>query len=360
MHIYVFWRITTVPWIRRYVPVRHIIWTGLVFLLIFVLGRVLPHEGTGFLSIFTELFVMHWMGITFLLFISMFSVDIVTLGGLLLRKTAPALRGYALIAGMVLVIVAIVQGTRPPAIIEQVIYLPSLPKNLDGTVIIALSDMHIGSILGPSWLEARIEQVQAQQPDIVVLLGDTIDRYDPSRYELVPVLRGLSAKYGVWGITGNHDRQSEKVLLLQEAGVRMLHNRWAEIKPGLMLAGVDDLSSRHRSGNSSDSINKALAGRPKGVVVLLSHSPLETEVASSAGADLMLCAHTHGGQIWPFGYLVRRMYPLLAGRYEVNGMPVIVSRGTGTWGPRMRLWPRGEILRITLRNQRGIRGHNTN
>jgi hypothetical protein len=65
----------------------------------------------------------------------------------------------------------------------------------------------------------------------------------------------------------------------------------------------------------------------------------------------MLCGHTHGGQIWPFGYLVRRAYPLLAGRYEVDGMPVIVTRGTGTWGPRMRLWHPGEILRITLRAQ---------
>jgi predicted MPP superfamily phosphohydrolase len=68
----------------------------------------------------------------------------------------------------------------------------------------------------------------------------------------------------------------------------------------------------------------------------------------------MLCGHTHGGQIWPFGYLARITYPLLAGRYEVDGMPVIVTRGTGTWGPRMRLWHPGEILRITLRTEKDI------
>jgi hypothetical protein len=65
----------------------------------------------------------------------------------------------------------------------------------------------------------------------------------------------------------------------------------------------------------------------------------------------MLGAHTHGGQIWPFGYLTRLSYPLLGGRYEVGGMPVIVCRGTGTWGPRMRLWRPGEILRVTLRKK---------
>ncbi|MHC4067841.1 MAG: hypothetical protein ACYSUI_25510 [Planctomycetota bacterium] len=62
----------------------------------------------------------------------------------------------------------------------------------------------------------------------------------------------------------------------------------------------------------------------------------------------MLRGHTHGGQIWPFDYLIRHRYPLLAGRHEVGGMTVIVCRGTGTWGPRMRLWQPGEILRVTL------------
>jgi predicted MPP superfamily phosphohydrolase len=62
----------------------------------------------------------------------------------------------------------------------------------------------------------------------------------------------------------------------------------------------------------------------------------------------MLCGHTHGGQIWPFGYLIRMIYPLLEGRYEVGGMPVIVCRGTGTWGPRMRLWRPSEIMRVAL------------
>jgi predicted MPP superfamily phosphohydrolase len=70
----------------------------------------------------------------------------------------------------------------------------------------------------------------------------------------------------------------------------------------------------------------------------------------------MLCGHTHGGQIWPLSYLVRRTYPLLTGQYEVSGMPVIVSRGAGTWGPRMRLWRPGEILCVTLRTKNDPEG----
>lgn len=83
--------------------------------------------------------------------------------------------------------------------------------------------------------------------------------------------------------------------------------------------------------------------------MLLSHSPLEVDRAARAGEGLMLAGHTHGGQVWPFDYLVRRWYPLLEGRYEVEGMTAIVSRSAGSWGPRMRLWAPGEIARITLR-----------
>jgi len=84
---------------------------------------------------------------------------------------------------------------------------------------------------------------------------------------------------------------------------------------------------------------------------LLSHIPLQVERAAAGGADLMLAAHTHAGQIWPFSYFVARRYPILWGRLEVGGMTLIVCRGTGTWGPRMRLWHPGEILHVTLRSR---------
>ena len=120
-------------------------------------------------------------------------------------------------------------------------------------------------------------------------------------------------------------------------------------RSALLVAGVDDLTARRQFGRPDRPVAKALAGRPPGAVVLLSHSPLQADTAAAAGAGLMLSGHTHDGQIWPFRWLVRLSYPLLGGRYEVAGMPVIVCRGTGTWGPRMRLWRPSEIVRITLR-----------
>ena len=89
---------------------------------------------------------------------------------------------------------------------------------------------------------------------------------------------------------------------------------------------------------------------PEGsVVVLLSHSPLLVRDAAARGARLMLSGHTHGGQLWPFVYLSSIAYPFQAGRYDVDGMTLVVSRGTGTWGPPMRLFFRSEIVEVTLR-----------
>jgi predicted MPP superfamily phosphohydrolase len=117
-----------------------------------------------------------------------------------------------------------------------------------------------------------------------------------------------------------------------------------------VLAGVDDVGSHRRAGGSIEqAFDRALDGRPAGATILLSHGPFAFEAAARAGVGLMLSGHTHGGQIWPFDLLAARLYPVLEGRAEIDGMTVLVCRGTGTWGPRMRLWSPSEILRITLR-----------
>ena len=342
------------PLVGRHVPLYLLIAAGVLLWAIFFIGRVYGHSGTGVLAATTEFLGMLWMGTLFLLFISLLAADIVTLFGLLLPRIAPSLRGWALVAGALLSIIAMVQGLRPPVVQNYEVRLAGLPRQMDQTVIVAMSDLHLGSLIGKRWLAARVAQVQKEQPDLVVFLGDLFEGHGETENELISILRGLSAPLGVWAVTGNHEfhggrKRSQR--LFDEAGIRLLPNCWVELRPGLILAGVDDLTSKRRAGRGGDFISQALSGRPPGATILLSHTPWEAEKAAGAGAGLMLCGHTHGGQIWPFGYLTRRAYPLLAGRYEVGGMSVIVSRGTGTWGPRMRLWRPSEILRITLRSK---------
>ena len=122
----------------------------------------------------------------------------------------------------------------------------------------------------------------------------------------------------------------------------------AGILPGLLLAGMEGRGTHRLPDNGDEGLRQTLAARPPGTVILLAHKPWQVTAAAAAGVGLMLSGHTHGGQIWPFGYLVKRMFPFLAGRYHVDGMTLLVGQGTGTWGPRMRLWFPGEIMKVTL------------
>jgi len=351
MHVYVFWRATSVPFLNSFLQRKYIAGTGLLLWVLFFVGRVYGHGSSSDLAGILEFAGMNWMAVLFLIAVSLFASDCVTGFGFILPRLAPLFRGAALAAGLLLAAIAIVQGMRPPVIRNYEVKIAGFPASLNGTVIIAMSDLHIGSLLGEHWLENRITQVQAEQPDIILLLGDIFEGHGQPLDAMLPSLRRLSAPLGVWFVNGNHENHGHKVSpLLEDAGFRVLRNRWAEVRPGLILAGVDDLTAIRRSGKESDIVSETLADRPQGSTILLTHTPWQYEKAAQAGVALMLSGHTHGGQIWPFSYLVKHYYPLLGGRYEVDNMTVIVCRGTGTWGPRMRLWRPSEILRITLVN----------
>ncbi len=322
--------------------------------LIFFLGRVYGGNRYGALTVALEVAGMHWMGSVFLIAIGLFIADLSCGFGFLFRKTAVRIRTPGLAFGLTLVFIAHVQGIRPPVIETREVVINGLPSDLDGTTVAMMADLHIGEILvGSRWLNARIDQVQAFQPDLIVLVGDLFERSsDPN--EMVPVMQRLTAPLGVYAVRGNHDalrhgRRAVTGEILAGAGIRLVANEWVELADGLVLAGIDDLtSSRRRPGEGEANFDRALTNRPESPIILLSHTPWMTERAATAGVDMMLSGHTHNGQIWPFNYLVRTRYPFISGRYNIDGMTLIVSRGTGTWGPRMRLWATGDIFLITL------------
>ena len=356
MHIYVFWRAGSVPIVKRHMSRKGIVLVGVALWTVFLLGRLMGHDGTGAMAAMLEMLGMTWLGVVLLTTAALLFIDLITAFGLVLGRIAPSLRGVAIVVGCVLSIIALIQGHRPPLVHHYEVSLSGLPRELDGTVIIAMSDLHLGSQLGKDWLDARIDQVESQQPDMVVLLGDLFEGHGPPQADLLPVLQRIKAPLGVWAVPGNHEFRggSDAALsFIRRSGIKLLVNKWEQIRPGLILAGIEDLSAIRRTGRVSDPIPIALAGRPEGATILLSHTPLQGERVAQLGVGLMISGHTHGGQIWPFGYLVRLTYPLLAGRYEVGGMSAIVCRGTGTWGPRMRLWQQGEISRVTLHERRG-------
>lgn len=355
MHVYVFWRAASIPFVEQHISRKILVIIGVFLWAIFFFGRIIGHSGTGIFPSVLEFLGMTWMAVLFLISLPLLLIDLITLFGFFMPRLSASLRGVAMLIGMVLSVIALFQGLRPPIVEKYEVTLPGLPDALDGKVIIAMSDMHLGSQLGKDWLADRIAQVRAEKPDLVVLLGDIFEGHCPPDDQLIEPFKQLSAPYGLWAVPGNHEFYGgSKTNLFEATGFAPLNNRWVEVFPGLVLAGVEDLTISRRNGQSNDPVLQTLKGRPPGAAILLSHTPWEAEKAAGEGVGLMLSGHTHGGQIWPFGYLVRKLYPLLDGRYDVNGMTAIICRGTGTWGPRMRLWQPGQILRVILRGQGAI------
>lgn len=138
---------------------------------------------------------MTWMAVLFLLSVCMLSVEVATGFGFLLKKLAPVLRGAALVAGGLLSVLALIQGMRAAVVQRYEVYLEGLPATLDGTVMVALSYLHLGTVLGQSWLAARAAQVQVERPNVVVLLGDVFEGHGQPEPALLAILRKLSARW---------------------------------------------------------------------------------------------------------------------------------------------------------------------
>lgn len=355
IHGYVFWRLASIPWVVAHVPRRVLVIVALALWASFPLMHMLGSRFSGAWLYPFEFIAGNWIGILFLLFVCTVAADIMTLGGFAMPRLVPSVRGGAVILAAVLCVIALVQGSRPPVVSRYEVRLPGLPPERDGTVMAAVSDLHLGTLIGVRWTERLVDRLNGMHPDIVAFAGDLLDAGDGQAQRLLPALKKLHAPLGVWAVTGNHEFYTgldRSIRFMEEAGFTVLRDRWAEAAPGLVIAGVDDLTARRDFGLGDHPIEKALDGRLTGGTILLSHTPLLADAAAAHGAGLMISGHTHGGQIWPFNYLARMSHPMIAGRYETGGMTVIVGRGAGTWGSRMRLWKPGEILVITLRAEK--------
>jgi uncharacterized protein len=353
MHAYVLLRLLPLPGLA--VPIKRRIVLGLATFLwaSYPLSRILSHwKPAAFLSAPLEWIGAYWVGILFLALICMLAADLLTGFGVLFKPLVPAIRGGALFIAALLSIVAIVQAYRGPVVDTYEISLRDLPDRYNGMVAVQISDLHVGDILGKNWLSGIVRKVEALHPDIIFITGDLVDGDVGPVEPLVPVLKELKARLGVWAVTGNHEfyaGRHKSVALFEKAGFHVLADHWRVAAPGLVVAGVDDLTARRQFGMNDAAVDKALKGRPQTATIFLCHSPLQVDHAAELGADLMLCGHTHDGQIWPFQYIVQRFYPYVTGFHRVGGMDLIVSRGTGTWGPPMRLFRRAEIIRLVFR-----------
>ena len=300
-----------------------------------------------------------WMGVFWLGFVALLFTDAAfTLMGAassaapleLSRGRALAAAGLVLIAGGV----ALRSGLRVPRVVRVEVALANWPRTLDGFRIAQISDIHIGPILGRAFAEKLVARVNALAPDLVAVTGDLVDGGVDEVGDDVEPFGALRAKHGVFFVPGNHDFYSGLdgwLARVRSLGLRVLRNERVAIdgEAGFDLAGVDDHRGDWRLGSSEDVAAAVLGRDPRRALVLLAHDPATFPAASAAGIDLQISGHTHGGQIWPFKWLVRIATPFVAGLYRRGASQLYVTRGVGFWGPPMRLFAPSEIAEIVIR-----------
>lgn len=348
-------------WFQPGIGFRNALLAGLatlatLVLLILPLRRWLPHRMLNQVLLGNYL----WMGFGLLLVTCFLAADLVLglfqLSGQLTPLRQQMLGTGALGLALALGVYALWNGQRPVHVRHVSVHLKKWPASLDGMKLVQLSDIHIGPMLGREWLQRLVSQVNALDADLVAITGDLVDGSVADLGEHVEPLRELRSRLGTFFVTGNHEYYSgvtEWCDFLVGLGIHVLRNRHVALTLGegkFELAGVDDHASHHFPGEGAD-LQAALQGRDTSLpVILLAHQPVVVHDAAANGIDLQLSGHTHGGQLWPFRYLVYLQQPVAHGlfQHELGDLQLYVSAGTGFWGPPMRLGTRAEITLLTL------------
>jgi len=263
-------------------------------------------------------------------------------------------RGLAIGAGVAAVGTVgygVSQAMGAPRLDRVTIPLAKLPRRLDGMRVALVSDIHLGPILGRPHTERIVRMINDLDADLVAIVGDLVDGTVAELGPAAEPLARLRAKHGSYFVTGNHEYFSgyaEWIAEVDSLGVKVLANERVDLD-GLDLAGVNDVTGGQYAHGPD--FAAALGDRDRTrPVVLLAHQPVQVEEAARHGVDLQLSGHTHGGQIQPFGAIVRLQQPVISGLATIDGTKVYVTNGAGFWGPPVRVGAPPQISLVTLRS----------
>ena len=303
----------------------------------------------------------YWLAALYYLFFGWLIIDLVRL---VLRLFAvapgvwqqpPALLGFGVLAAVAVLLAYGVWNAHQPRLHHYDLTINKAAPGLPALHAVMVSDIHLGVMVDNKRLEDLVSRINALAPDIVFLAGDTIDE-DVSRFveqKMPAVLGKLHAKYGVYAVMGNHEYLGGNgqlaVEYLQQAGVRVLRDRYWQVNDQFYVVGRDDRMLERVAGKGRLPLAEVMNGVDRNLpVLLLDHQPFNLAEAQQNGVDLQLSGHTHHGQFFPNNLVTERLFEVDWGYVQKNGYQAIVSCGYGTWGPPIRIGNYPEIVDITI------------
>ena len=336
---------------------------SILFILIalsFIAGRILERSYSSLVADILSITGGFWLSFMFysvmIIIVSDLSRFILSISGLISTDTSIQLKeaSFLFASGLsVLIIIAGFINTLFPLIKKYEINITG-KAGAAGLKIAAVSDIHLGSVIGKRSMRALSRRLEKISPDMLLLLGDIVDG------EINPVLRNdllgsLKVPAGVkylFAITGNHEYigdRSQTIPYIESKGIKVLIDETIILDEGIVLAGRKDRDAMRYTGEARKSLDELLKDIDHDMpVIVMDHQPPMKKENNLSGFDLMLSGHTHRGQMWPLNHLTGSIYRLIHGHSFTDGAHYIVSSGFGSWGPRVRIGSRPEILDIRL------------
>jgi predicted MPP superfamily phosphohydrolase len=338
-----------------------------IFLLVasaFIVGRFLERARISWFSTSLVWVGSFWLAAMTYLFLSILTVDILRLSDFIVPWFPSFVNSYPVETKEILgtsligcVLLAVVAGhlnaTHPRVRVLDLSVAKNggVEKSLN---IVAVSDIHLGTIIGKSRLEKIVGLINNLDPDLVLLPGDVFDEdIGPVIKEnLGETLRTIRSKYGVIAITGNHEYiggEEAACGYLREHGITVLRDTSVKIDDRCYVVGREDISISQFAGKKRKSLDELLNNVDSRLpVILLDHQPFHLDEAANHGVDLQLSGHTHHGQLWPFNFISKRIFELSWGYKKKGNTHIYVSCGVGTWGPPVRTGNTPEVVNIRL------------
>ncbi len=328
-------------------------------------GRVLERFAPSFLADLLVWIGSFWLAAMLYFLIALVALDLVRLVNHFLPFFPAAvttnyskvkyITGASVVGLVAMILLAGYVNAITPRVVTLNLAVAAKASKLRHLNIVAISDTHLGTIVGRSRFDGIVKKINRMDPDLVLLVGDIVDEdlAPVIRQNLGESLRNIKSRFGVFAITGNHEYiggAEEACAYLIEHKAIVLRDQSLKVADSFFLVGREDRSSFRFPPYDR---RKDLAELMKSVdkkypVILMDHQPFELNEAAAQGIDLQISGHTHYGQLWPINYIVNGIYELAWGYKRIGGTQYYVSDGVGTWGPPVRIGNRPEIVNIRV------------
>lgn len=327
---------------------------GLILLLILmvtapILVRVLEQTGWEVWASLLSYMGYTWMGVIFLFVSASLVLDVIRFPFYFtsLRVPPRALFLFPLAIAVMFYVYGYFEA-KHIRIERLTVTSPRIPPEVGTIRLVQISDVHIGLIVRGKRLERIVNLVKKTHPDILVSTGDLVDGQIDSLRDAVTLWEGIKPRYGKFAVTGNHEFYAgidQALTFTQESGFHILRGEAVIPVRGLRIAGVDDPTGRYLDTK----MGQVVSERGPEFTILLTHQPLWLRDVTPF--DLQLAGHTHAGQLFPFSLITALYFKRQAGLYTLeDGARLYISRGTGTWGPPIRIFAPPEITVFELRH----------